>query len=172
VETRIKKIIFSKLYEDLSQVEIIPCDNSLWFIDRENKCWFFEYNLLWGSLWWRLDFFRNFFNLFSMKIDEYEPYICEWVEEVLNCKVYQTRRRTSRCKRVEEVLNCKVYQTNKCVNSQNSMVEQVLNCKVYEPPTKITRVLYGAKENLNYKVNSSSFLVGTIPSQMEEILSQ
>jgi hypothetical protein len=150
VETRIKKIIFSKLYEDLSQVEIIPCDNSLWFIDRENKCWFFEYNLLWGSLWWRLDFFRNFFNLFSMKIDEYEPYICEWVEEVLNCKVYQTRRRTSRCKRVEEVLNC----------------------KVYEPPTKITRVLYGAKENLNYKVNSSLFLVGTIPSQMEEILSQ
>jgi hypothetical protein len=151
VETRIKKIIFSKLYEDLSQVEIIPCDNSLWFIDRENKCWFLEYNLLWGSLWWRLDFFRNFFNLFSMKIDEYEPYICEWVEEVLNCKVYQT---------------------NKCVNSQNSMVEQVLNCKVYEPPTKITRILYGAKENLNYKVNSSSFLVSTIPSQMEEILSQ
>ena len=52
------------------------------------------------------------------------------------------------------------------------MVEQVLNCKVYEPPTKITRMLYGAKENLNYKVNSSLFLVGTIPSQMEEILSQ
>jgi len=151
VETRIKKIIFSKLYEDLSQVEIIPCDNSLWFIDRENKCWFLEYNLLWGSLWWRLDFFRNFFNLFSMKIDEYEPYICEWVEEVLNCKVYET-------------IKSSVYKTH--------LVEQVLNCKVYEPPTKITRILYGAKENLNYKVNSSSFLVSTIPSQMEEILSQ
>lgn len=151
VETRIKKIIFSKLYEDLSQVEIIPCDNSLWFIDRENKCWFFEYNLLWGSLWWRLDFFRNFFNLFSMKIDEYEPYICEWVEEVLNCKVYEMRGGT-------------MY--------SDSSVEEVLNCKVYEPPTKITRILYGAKENLNYKVNSSSFLVSTIPSQMEEILSQ
>ena len=151
VETRIKKIIFSKLYEDLAQVEIIPCDNSLWFIDRENKCWFFEYNLLWGSLWWRLDFFRNFFNLFSMKIDEYEPYICEWVEEVLNCKVYET-------------IKSSVYKTH--------LVEQVLNCKVYEPPTKITRILYGAKENLNYKVNSSSFLVSTIPSQMEEILSQ
>ena len=52
------------------------------------------------------------------------------------------------------------------------MVEQVLNCKVYEPPTKITRVLYGAKENLNYKVNSSLFLVGTSPSQMEEILAK
>lgn len=151
METRIKKIIFSKLYEDLSQVEIIPCDNSLWFIDRENKCWFLEYNLLWGSLWWRLDFFRNFFNLFSMKIDEYEPYICEWVEEVLNCKVYET-------------IKSSVYKTH--------LVEQVLNCKVYEPPTKITRILYGAKENLNYKVNSSSFLVSTIPSQMEEILSQ
>lgn len=151
METRIKKIIFSKLYEDLAQVEIIPCDNSLWFIDRENKCWFFEYNLLWGSLWWRLDFFRNFFNLFSMKIDEYEPYICEWVEEVLNCKVYET-------------IKSSVYKTH--------LVEQVLNCKVYEPPTKITRILYGAKENLNYKVNSSSFLVSTIPSQMEEILSQ
>ena len=151
VETRIKKIIFSKLYEDLAQVEIIPCDNSLWFIDRENKCWFFEYNLLWGSLWWRLDFFRNFFNLFSMKIDEYEPYICEWVEEVLNCKVYEMRGGT-------------MY--------SDSSVEEVLNCKVYELGVFGPLLLPLAKENLNYKVNSSSFLVSTIPSQMEEILSQ
>ena len=151
VETRIKKIIFSKLYEDLSQVEIIPCDNSLWFIDRENKCWFLEYNLLWGSLWWRLDFFRNFFNLFSMKIDEYEPYICEWVEEVLNCKVYEMRGGT-------------MY--------SDSSVEEVLNCKVYELGVFGPLLLPLAKENLNYKVNSSSFLVSTIPSQMEEILSQ
>lgn len=151
VETRIKKIIFSKLYEDLAQVEIIPCDNSLWFIDRENKCWFLEYNLLWGSLWWRLDFFRNFFNLFSMKIDEYEPYICEWVEEVLNCKVYEMRGGT-------------MY--------SDSSVEEVLNCKVYELGVFGPLLLPLAKENLNYKVNSSSFLVSTIPSQMEEILSQ
>ena len=151
METRIKKIIFSKLYEDLAQVEIIPCDNSLWFIDRENKCWFFEYNLLWGSLWWRLDFFRNFFNLFSMKIDEYEPYICEWVEEVLNCKVYEMRGGT-------------MY--------SDSSVEEVLNCKVYELGVFGPLLLPLAKENLNYKVNSSSFLVSTIPSQMEEILSQ
>ena len=151
METRIKKIIFSKLYEDLAQVEIIPCDNSLWFIDRENKCWFLEYNLLWGSLWWRLDFFRNFFNLFSMKIDEYEPYICEWVEEVLNCKVYEMRGGT-------------MY--------SDSSVEEVLNCKVYELGVFGPLLLPLAKENLNYKVNSSSFLVSTIPSQMEEILSQ
>jgi hypothetical protein len=86
---RLKNIIFKKLYEDLSNVEIIPYNNSIWFIDREKKHWYFEYEKS-GILWWRYDFFKNFFNLFSFEKNDYEPIISEWVEEVLNYKVETT----------------------------------------------------------------------------------
>ena len=43
MEPKLKKIIFDKLYNDLKNVEIIPYQNSIWFIDRENKFWYFEY---------------------------------------------------------------------------------------------------------------------------------
>ena len=39
----LKKIIFKKLYQDLSNVEIITHNESIWFIDRENKYWYIIY---------------------------------------------------------------------------------------------------------------------------------
>jgi hypothetical protein len=86
---RIKKRIFDKLYNDLKDVEIIDCGNSIWFVDRDKEYWYLEYDKS-GDLWWRYLFFDNFFLLFSMERSEYEQVIAEWVEEVLNCKVYAT----------------------------------------------------------------------------------
>jgi hypothetical protein len=86
---RLKKIIFNKLYEDLKNAEIIPYKDSIWFIDREKKYWYLEYEKS-GKLWWRYDFFTNFFRLFSMERSEYERVIADWVEEVLNFKVDTT----------------------------------------------------------------------------------
>mgnify|MGYP003348120386 CR=1 FL=1 len=63
-ESRIKELIFKKLYQDLSNAEIIPYEGSLWFVDRENKYWYLEY-VKSGDLWWRYDFFNNFFHLIS-----------------------------------------------------------------------------------------------------------
>ena len=82
----LKKIIFKKLYQDLSNVEIITHNESIWFIDRENKYWYIIYEKT-GFMYWRLIFFREFFQLFCMESDEFEWVIAEWVEEVLNCKV-------------------------------------------------------------------------------------
>ena len=104
-ESRLKQLIFKKLSEDLSNAEIIPYGDSIWFIDREKKYWYFQYEKS-GILNWRYEFFSNFFTLFSMKKDDYQPIITEWVEEVLNCKVNATRgivHLTQR--RVEKVLN-------------------------------------------------------------------
>ncbi len=86
ISDKLKKVIFKKLYEDLSHVEIIPYQNSIWFIDRKNEYWYFEYEKS-GTLWWRYYFFEGFFNLFSLELDDYQPIISEWVEEVLNYKV-------------------------------------------------------------------------------------
>ena len=87
---RLRKIIFKKLYEDLSHVEIIHHDDSVWFIDRNTKYWYFEYKNS-GELYWGYPFFINFFNVFSIEINEIELIMSEWVEEVLNCKVVTTK---------------------------------------------------------------------------------
>ena len=86
---RIKRRIFDKLYEDLKHAEIIDCSDSIWVVDREKKYWYLEYEKD-GTLWWRDDFFTNFFLLFSMERSQYEQVIVDWVEEVLNCKVDAT----------------------------------------------------------------------------------
>ena len=91
VSEKIKKIIFDKLDKDLSHAEIIFDDKSgsIYFIDRENKYWYTEFEKS-GKLWWRYQFFNEFFKLFSMEQSEYEPIIGEWMEEVLNSKVTST----------------------------------------------------------------------------------
>jgi len=103
----IKKRIFDRLYEVLKDAEIIDCGDSIWFVDREKEYWYLEYEKSW-VLYLRDDFFENFFLLFSMGLDEYERVIAEWVEEVLNCKVYATDGYNyDRISAVESVLNCK-----------------------------------------------------------------
>ncbi len=89
MDSRLKQIIFDKLYEDLKDVEIIPHDGSIWFIDVKEKCWYFEYRET-GVLWWRWNFFDDFFNLFSVTGTDCAYILSEWVEEVLNCKVNST----------------------------------------------------------------------------------
>ena len=61
VSSRLKDIIYKKLYEDLSHVEIIEYKGEIWFIDRENKSWYFIYNTN-GTMWWKYGFFCTFFD--------------------------------------------------------------------------------------------------------------
>ena len=128
---RLKQFIFKKLNQDLGHVEIIVDDNaSIWFIDRANKHWYLELKKS-GHLWWRYSFFNNFFPLFGMEREEYEPVIAEWVEEVLNRKVVSTAEgRVWHCLGVEEVLNRKVVSTCLMEIGINLRVEEVLNKKL------------------------------------------
>ena len=130
VSDRLKQVIFKKLYMDLKGVEIIPYNNSIYFIDREKKYWYFEYEKN-GELWWRYGFFSKFFRLFSLESNDYSIIMGEWVEEVLNCKVSSTKKRISlRNFRVEEVLNCRVSLKNGLGTDGKDIVEEVLNCGV------------------------------------------
>jgi hypothetical protein len=129
---RLKTIIFDKLYKDLSHVEIIPYKDSIWFINRENKEWYFEY-VKPDKLWWRWGYFNDFFLLFSMQPAQFVRVITEWVEEVLNYKVNTSLDSiTQQSAMVEEVLNLKITKTisYKCDNLD--VVGDVLNCKASE----------------------------------------
>ena len=130
VSDKLKQIIFKQLYKELSNIEIIPYKGSIYFIDRENKYWYFEYEKS-GMLWWRYDFFTNFFLIFSLEYNDYQKVIGDWVEEVLNCKVNTTEMKFPWYQRqVEEVLNCKVNTTATKNWLSKTKVEEVLNCKV------------------------------------------
>ena len=146
---RIKEVIFKKLYKDLSKAEIIPYQNGIWFIDREKKYWYLEYKKN-GDLWWRYNFFENFFLVFFLERSEYEPLICEWVEEVLNCRVTTPYRLSAWLfAGVEEVLNYKVT-TLKCNGCGAEIrVEDVLNCKVITPRDSNPADLVMVEEVLN-----------------------
>ena len=123
----LKKIIFNKLYEDLAHVEIIPHEKSIWFIDREKKYWYLEFKNH-GILYFRYQFFMDFFYLFSMERDEFQPIIIEWVEEVLNSKVNTTRYQYAGLHAaVEEVLNYKVNTTESLSSDFHCEVEEALN---------------------------------------------
>jgi hypothetical protein len=89
VSDRLKQLIFKQLYKELGNVEIIPYNDSIWFIDREEKYWYFEFENT-GTLYWRYSFFPSFFTIFSLEREDFEPILTSWVEEVLNHKVTTT----------------------------------------------------------------------------------
>jgi len=127
VNDRLKKIIFKKLANDLSHVEVIPYKGSIWFIDRDKKYWYLELEND-GTLWYREEFFDRFFQAFSLEHDDYEPIIAEWVEEVLNHRVNTILTPALvRSNQVEEVLNHKVNTIERPVFFRYSPVERILN---------------------------------------------
>lgn len=110
---RLKQIIKNKLSEDFSSVSVIDYSGSIWFIDAKSKYWYLEVYKKTKTLWWRLDFFEDFFTLFGMEQNEFVPIITEWVEEVLNTKVGSIPRcGVASKRRVEEALNGEIVSTN------------------------------------------------------------
>ena len=134
VSGRLEDIIYKKLCEDLSHVEIIECKGEIWFIDREEKFWYFIYNKSNGEMWWRYSFFTPFFSLFSLPSDDFTFILSSWVEEVLNCKVTTT---------------------NFLSISSSSVVEEVLNHKVTTTQGKKHQFGYRVDEVLSYKINKT-----------------
>jgi hypothetical protein len=122
-------------------------NKSIWFIDRANKYWYFELEKS-GKLWWRYEFFTDFFILFCLEINEFQPLLSEWVEGVLNSGVNTTfelnhpifalvegvlnRGYRKGSRKVDEVLNHKVVTTEYCGIIPSYDLEEVLNCEIKE----------------------------------------
>jgi hypothetical protein len=147
---RLKKIIFNKLYEDLKHAEIIHFQDSIWFIDREKKYWYLEYEKN-GTLWWRHDFFTNFFLLFSIGRLEYQEIIAEWMKEVLNLKVdtIESGQFVSGYM-IEEILNFNLDTNIKFVStSMRPLMGDALNFKVDITPEAHVSIRYMVEDVLN-----------------------
>jgi hypothetical protein len=162
----LKKIVFRKLNQDLSKVEIILSENqSIWFIDRANKYWYFELEKS-GKLWWRYEFFTNFFPLFCLEIDEFQPLLSEWVEGILNRGVSSTSNPGANAyDQVEGILNSGVSSTGDLGMERISTVESILNHGYRKGSRKVDEVL-------NHKVAITEYC-GIIPNyDLEEVLNR
>jgi hypothetical protein len=112
-------------------VSIIEYNGSIWFIDAKSKYWYLELYKKTKTLWWRLDFFEDFFTLFGMEQREFVQIIIEWVEEVLNGKVVSTDGPgVSSARRVEEVLKGEAVSTYRQKRRQETQVEKILYTEV------------------------------------------
>jgi len=164
---RLKQIIKNKLSEDLSSVSIINYNGSIWFIDPKSKYWYLEVYKKTKTLWWRLDFFEDFFLLFSMEQREFVPIIIEWVEEVLNAKVVSTFRIcATKNLKVEEVLDCKVASTQGTPGSFRMEVEEVLKAEVVSTRRQKFRQETQVEEILKAKGFSHDFVQEAIVQEL------
>ena len=170
VTDRLKQLIFKHLYKVLGNCEIIPYNNSIWFINRDNKYWYFELDKS-GTLWWRYDFFNSFFLIFSVGSDDFCPVLSSWVEEVLNHKVSTTQRSWGKLGvLVEEVLNHKVSTTDSVVFYNNLVVVEVLNHKVSTTVPSADFELRMVEGALNCKVSTTESYFGPFTRGVEEVL--
>ena len=183
ITNKLKEVIFKKLYKDLSHVEIITYENDIWFIDRDDKYWFFKYDST-GRLWWRRIYFNNFFTLFSLTSIQFVPIISSWVEEVLNSKVNRTisspnsdthlvkdvldnynpepsfEEDVKKFFEVDEVLKYKVKLTPSFIQDKQPEVENVLKHTVKSSLSNQWFLEDVAKDVLSYTVyNTSSWII-------------
>lgn len=150
---RLKEIVFKKLNQDLSKAEIIVSENkSIWFINRANKHWYFELEKS-GKLWWRYEFFIDFFPFFCLEVNEFQPLLSEWVEGILNRGVSATQsHKWHKWAEVEDILNCGVSSTHSLVMTAEDQVEDILNCGYRKGSRKVEDVL---NREVNMTVGSS-----------------
>jgi hypothetical protein len=87
ISNKLRETIFKRLSKELSRVEVIRRGNEIWFIDRDNKYWYFIYNIKQEKLLWKLQFINNFNLIFDLRYSEAMRTISDWVEGVLGYKV-------------------------------------------------------------------------------------
>ena len=191
MDSRLKKIIFKKLNKDLSKVEIILAENqSIWFIDRANKYWYFELEKS-GKLWWRYEYFTDFFIIFCLEVNEFQPLLSEWVEGIFDSNVNMTPRSGHRLhstvegilnhgyrkgsRKVDEVLNSEINEIDGGeLFEESKVVEYILNHKVVSvsPPNEgIDFVQQILVNELIYEVESAAPLDTPAHDSVDEVLS-
>ena len=183
---RLKNIIFRKLNDELSKVEIIVAENkSIWFINRANKYWYFELEKS-GKLWWRYEFFTDFFIIFCLEVNEFQPILSEWVEGILNSGVSSTLmhgnneigkvegvlnhgyRKGSR--KVDEALNHKVVTTEYCGIIPSYDLEEVLNREINEIDGGELINSTTVEKVLNIEINETTGTTIRDPNQIIEMM--
>lgn len=163
---KIKKVICNYLVKDLYNVEIIYYRDSIWFIDRENRYWYFEYHKVDKHLWWRWSYFTQSLKIFSMDGEKEQSIFGELVNMILTKKqileakypnkIFKTVGSVMNFEdKVDKVLNSEVKTTGEMNAEQLWEVDKVLNCEVKTTLQFENRYPGRVDEVLNYEVETT-----------------
>lgn len=164
ISDKLKQIIFNELYTQLKDVEIIPYNGSVWFINRSEKYWYLELNPN-NHLWWRYSFFVDFFQLFSLEIYQIEPLIREWTESILNHRISKITIGHYGCRQLlEQMLDCNIESSN---HSEYN-IDFVSNYNILTTGGNVGYVF--RHDKLFDNIESSSFAKSILTESIEVIL--
>jgi hypothetical protein len=178
---KLKKLIVEFLLKDLMRVEIIYYKDSIWFIDREQRYWYFEYHKEDKHLWWRWSHFQSALTMFSLNGEEHQYLFGELVNIILNKKqkletkypdkVFKTVGSILNFKEEsKEVLNSKVNTTGVRYFNGEWRVEEALNCEVETSSPHNDCGGWAVEEVLNHNVETTAFHPFNNYGAVEEVL--
>ena len=178
---KIKKVISNYLVKDLYNVEIIYYRDSIWFIDRENRYWYFEYHKVDKHLWWRWSHFTQSLKIFSMDGEKEQSIFGELVNMILTKKqileakypnkIFKTVGSVMNFEdKVDKVLNCEVKTTERKDKERYQVVDKVLNCEVETTGEMNAEQLWEVDKVLNNEVETTSGSDIAISEGLDEVL--
>ncbi len=141
---KIKNIIFEYLLDEIHKVEIIYYRDSIWFIDRENRYWYFEYHKVDKHLWWRWSHFTTALTMFSMEAEKEQYLLGELVNIILTKK-----------QNLESKYPNKIFKTVGSVMNFGDKVDEVLNSEVETTLHRRLDRRYQVDEVLNNEVETT-----------------
>ena len=156
---KIKKVISNYLVKDLYNVEIIYYRDSIWFIDRENRYWYFEYHKVDKHLWWRWTHFTQALKIFSMDGEKEQSIFGELVNMILTKKQI-----------LEAKYPNKIFKTVGSVMNFEDKVDKVLNCEVKTTERKDKERYQVVDKVLNCEVEKTAPMASVVPSWLDKVL--
>ena len=159
ISNRIKNLIFEFLLKDLTKVEIIYYRDSIWFIDRDNRYWYFEYHKVDKHLWWRWSHFTTALTMFSMEAEKEQYLLGELVNMILIKK-----------QKLEEKYPNKIFKTVGSVMNFGDKVEEVLNCEIDTTRSMECQNINRMDEALNCEVEKTAPMASVVPSWVDKVL--
>lgn len=141
---KLKKLIVEYLLKDLYSVEIIYYRDSIWFIDRENRYWYFEYHKVDKHLWWRWSHFTQGLKIFSMDGEKEQTIFGELVNMILTKKQI-----------LEAKYPNKIFKTVGSVMNFEDKVDKVLNSEVETTRARFFNGEWRVEEILNSEVETT-----------------
>jgi hypothetical protein len=159
ISNRIKNLIFEFLLKDLTKVEIIYYRDSIWFIDRDNRYWYFEYHKVDKHLWWRWSHFTTALTMFSMEAEKEQYLLGELVNMILTKK-----------QKLEAKYPNKIFKTVGSVMNFEDKVDEVLNCEIDTTRSMEYQNINRMDEALNYEVETAYGTNLNENVQMKEVL--
>ena len=89
---KLRKFIFDRLFDELSDKTYYPYGNEVWIIDFSLNEWYFQYSSN-GVLTYNRSFFDSFFRIFSLKQSEYQKLLKFWFETNTEHQINHISRR-------------------------------------------------------------------------------